>query len=400
MAEKKNIPIRADAVVPDTAAYNKYYMRVSARYGVAKWITLLLFTVYLLGMLVWGRNSITYENFLYLLRDFNLSSASSGVYSQIAYEEQQNMSFAEYKNTLAVVGSAGVRLYDGSGNALFRDTTSYKTPVLLTGERYMLLYDEGGRDYSVMTTLARVFSGTTDGDILCGAVSDSGNFAIVSRTAEAHYAIDVFDASMKNIERIYRDSYVTGVAFDGAGDTLAVLSSKSENWTLTSEIVFFRIGTEEAKSFSLGDRLPIRCHSMAGGGWAVVCDNAVLVLSGDGKLRSEYPLSMMTLSQFHISDRLIGLVCSENVLGNTNRIIVLNEDGESVIHTTVERKISGIYASDVHDAVYLQYDNSVERVAADGVKSVSFTGNLIQVCEFSGNAVLCFPGGAYAADFR
>ena len=400
MAEKKNIPIRADAVVPDTAAYNKYYMRVSTRYGVAKWITLLLFTVYLLGMLVWGRNSITYENFLYLLRDFNLSSASSGVYSHIVYEEQQNMSFAEYKNTLAVVGSAGVRLYDGSGNALFRDTTSYKTPVLLTGERYMLLYDEGGRDYSVMTTLARVFSGTTDGDILCGAVSDSGNFAIVSRTPEAHYAIDVFDASMKNIERIYRDSYVTGVAFDGAGDTLAVLSVKSENWTLTSEIVFFRIGTEEAKSFSLGDRLPIRCHSMAGGGWAVVCDNAVLVLSGDAKLLAEYPLSMMTLSQFHISDRLIGLVCSENVLGNTNRIIVLNEDGECVIHTTVERKISGIYASDVHDAVYLQYDNSVERVAADGVKSVSFTGNLIQVCEFSGDAVLCFPGGAYAADFR
>ena len=88
------------------------------------------------------------------------------------------------------------------------------------------------------------------------------------------------------------------------------------------------------------------------------------------------------------------------MLGNTNRIIVLNEDGECVIDTTVERKISGIYASEGHDAVYLQYDNSVERVAADGVKSVSFTGNLIQVCEFSGNAVLCFPGGAYAADFR
>ena len=81
-------------------------------------------------------------------------------------------------------------------------------------------------------------------------------------------------------------------------------------------------------------------------------------------------------------------------------LAILTEDGESVIHTTVERKISGIYASDVHDAVYLQYDNSVERITLDGVKSVSFTGNLIQVCEFSGEAVLCFPGGAYAADFR
>lgn len=399
MAKSKNVPIRADAVVPDTVAYNKYYMRVSARYGIAKWITLLLFTVYLLGMLALGRSSITYENFLYLLRDFNLSSASSGAYSSVAYEEQQNMSFAEYKNTLAVVGSAGVRLYDGSGNAIFRDTTSYKSPVLLAGDRYMLLYDEGGRDYSVMTTLARVYSGTADGDILCGAVSDSGNFAIVSRTTEAHYVIDVFDSSMKNIERVYRDSYVTGIAFDPSGETLAVLAVKSGDWSLTSEIILFRTGTEETTVFALGERLPLKCQSMSGGGWAVVCDNAVIILNKDGSVHTEYPLSAMTLSQFHISDRLVGLVCSENVLGNTNRVIVLNESGETVIHTSVDKKIFGIYASDVHDAVYVQYDNSVERITSGSATSVSFTGNLIQICEFTGEAVLCFPSGAYAVGF-
>ena len=76
MGEKKNVPIRTDAVVPDTAAYNKYYMRVASRFGVAKWITLLLFTVYLLAMLALGRSSITYENFMYLLRDFNLTSGN------------------------------------------------------------------------------------------------------------------------------------------------------------------------------------------------------------------------------------------------------------------------------------------------------------------------------------
>lgn len=400
MGEKKNVPIRTDAVVPDTAAYNKYYMRVASRFGVAKWITLLLFTVYLLTMLALGRSSITYENFMYLLRDFNLTSGTSGAYSSIPYEEQQNMSFAEYKNALAVAGSAGVRLYDGSGNAVFRDSTSYKSPVLLTGERYMLLYDEGGRDYSVMTTIARVDSGTTDGDILCGAVSDSGNFAIVSRTSEAHYVVDIFDASLKNIERVYRDAYITGAAFDGSGEHLAVLTAKSENWSLSSELILIHVGTEEIRSVPLGDYLPLRCQSMDNGNWAIVCDTAVLILSKDGNLLTEYPITSMTLSYFHVSDRVIGLICSENVLGNSSRILVLDSSGHPVIDVSVDRKISGVFASGSSDAVCLLYDDQVEYVSTSGVQSVSFTGNLIQICEISGHIVLCFPGGAYAADFQ
>ena len=400
MAGKRSVPIRAEAVVPESSAYNKYYMRVASRYGVAKWISLLLFTVYLLGMLFFGRNSITYENFLYLLRDFNLSSGVSGAYTAIAYEEQQSMSFEEYKNTLAVVGSAGVRLYDGGGNALFRDATSYKTPVLVTGDRYMLLYDEGGRDYSVMTALARVLSGTSDGDILCGVMSETGNFALIARAAEARYSIDIFDESLNIVERVYRDAYITGAAFDRSGETLAVLSTASSNWSLVSEVQFLTVGTENIKTVSLGSHLPLLCQNMAGGNWAIVCDDAVFILSKEGSVVFEYPLTSMTLSHFHISERMIGLVCSENVLGNANRVIAFNENGLSVIDTRVGNKVSGIYTSGDSDAVYLLYDNAVERISNTAVQRVSFTGSLLQIREIAGHIVLCFPAGAYAADFQ
>lgn len=400
MEEKRKVPIRADAVVPESNAYNTYYMRVASRYGIAKWIALLLFTVYLLGMLVFGRSSITYENFLYLLRDFNLSSGASGAYTSISYEEQQNMSFEEFKNTLAVVGSAGVRLYDGGGSAVFRDSTSYKTPVLATGDRYMLLYDEGGRDFSVMTTLARVLSGTTDGDILCGAMSASGNFALVARASEAHYSVDVYDESLRIIERVYRDAYIIGAAFDPAGSTLAILSAVSSDWSLSAEVQLLAVGTEEVITTSLGSRLPLVCQYMENGNWAVLCDDAVVILSGDGEILTEYPLTSMTLSQFHISDRMIALVCSENVLGNANRVIALDENGSVVIDARVNRKVSGIYASEDIDAVYLQYDDSVERLRATDTSSVYFTGNLLRIREIAGHVVLCFPAGAYAAEFQ
>lgn len=400
MAERKNVPIRADAIVPESAAYNKYYMRVSSRYGAAKWITLLLFTVYLLCMLAVGRSSITYENFMYLLRDFNLSSGVSGAYTSVTYEEQQNMSFAEYKNTLAVTGSAGVRLYDGAGNLIFRDSTAYKTPVLVTSERYMLLYDEGGRDFSVMTTLARVLSDTTDGEILCGAAADSGHFAIVSRTSEAHYSIDIYDASLKNIESVYRDSYITGAAFDETGETLAVLAVQAEDWSLSSTIQLLRVGSDTVVNVSLGAHLPLYCKNLNNGNWAVVCDDTVFLLTHDGNILKEIPLTSMTLSQFHISDRLLVLVCTENVLGNANKVLVINDTGEIIIENSCDRKLSGVYASSISDTVYLVYDNAVECIGATGNGTQPFTGSLMQICELSGNIVFCFPSGAYAAAFQ
>lgn len=396
----KRVPIRTETIMRDNQTYNRYYMHISSRFCAAKWITLLLFTVYLAGMLVAGRSSITHENFLYLMRDFNISSSASGAYASVVYEEQQNMSFSVFKNTLAVAGSSGVRLYDAAGNSVFRDSVSYKTPVLLTGDKYMLLYDEGGREYSLLTTLARVSGGTMEGDILCASISDGGQYAIVSRSSESKYVIDVFNASFKNIERIYRDSYVTGIALDEGGENIAILSSRSDDWTLKSEISFLRIGSDDARTVSLGERLPLYCRYMIGGNLAVVCDSSFMIVSSEGNVLADVSLSPMTLSMFDVSDRLAAVVCSENVLGNTNRILVYNFDGVSVMDTAVDKRVSSVTASDVHDGVYISYGSTVEYITKADARSVQFVGSLVQVCEVEGRAVLCFPGGASSADFN
>lgn len=396
----KRVPIRTEAIIRENNAYNRYYMHVSSRFCAAKWITLLLFTVYLVGMLAVGRNSITHENFLYLMRDFNISSSASGAFTSVVYEEQQNMSFSVFKNTLAVAGSSGVRLYDAAGNSVFRDPVSYKTPVLLTGAKYMLLYDEGGREYSLLTTLARVSGGTMEGNILSASISDGGQYAIVSSSSESKYVIDVFNASFKNVERIYRDSYITGVALDEKGENIAILSAHPDNWTLASEISFLHIGTEDSYTVSLGDRLPIYCRYMSGGNLAVVCDNSVMILSADGQTIADISLSPMALSQFDVSGRLITVACSENVLGNTNRILVYNAAGSVVMDTVMDGKISDITASDMVDGIYVSLENTVKYITADDVQSAQFVGSLLHVCEIDGRAVLCFPGNASSVDFQ
>lgn len=400
MSEKnKSIPVRTDAILKDNVSYNRYYMKVSSRFAVAKWITLLLFTVYLVCMLVAARNSITYENFMYLLRDFNLSSSASGAFSSVVYEEQQNMTFSVFKNALAVSGSSGVRLFDGAGNSVFRDNVSYKTPVLLTGDKYMLLYDEGGRDFSILTTLARVSGGTTEGDILCCAMSDKGVYAVAFRNPEAKFAIDVYNSSFRNIERIYRDSYVTGMALDTSGDHIAIMTVKYDDWNVASEVSILQIGESTTNSVFLGDRLPLYCRYMNGGNLAIVCDTAVVILSERGDVVADISLESMTLSNFHVSDRLIALVCSENVLGNENRILVYTESGSTVIDCASEGKISAITASNLYDSVYLSRENTIEYLSSNKRAEIEYTGSLLQICEIEGRPVVCFPGSAFAVSF-
>lgn len=400
MSEKnKSIPVRTDAILKDNVSYNRYYMKVSSRFAVAKWITLLLFTVYLVCMLVAARNSITYENFMYLLRDFNLSSSASGAFSSVVYEEQQNMTFSVFKNALAVSGSSGVRLFDGAGNSVFRDNVSYKTPVLLTGDKYMLLYDEGGRDFSILTTLARVSGGTTEGDILCCAMSDNGVYAVAFRNPEAKFAIDVYNSSFRNIERIYRDSYVTGMALDTSGDHIAIMTVKYDDWNVASEVSILQIGESTTNSVFLGDRLPLYCRYMNGGNLAVVCDTSVVILSERGDIVADISLEAMTLSNFHVSERLIALVCSENVLGNENRILVYTESGSTVIDCASEGKISAITASNLYDSVYLSRENTIEYLSSNERAEIEYTGSLLQVCEIEGRPVVCFPGSAFSVNF-
>ena len=85
----RNIP-RANGVKLDfkkeEPTVNRYYMAVSKRYRVARYLTVVLLVVYLLVMLLFYRENITYANFVYLARDLDSDTQLSiGEYSDITY---------------------------------------------------------------------------------------------------------------------------------------------------------------------------------------------------------------------------------------------------------------------------------------------------------------------------
>ena len=378
--------------------YNKYYMHVSSMYRIGKWVLLLLFALYLTVMLIVCRDSITYENFLYLTRNLQMPAHSEGSFSSVVYEEQQNMSFAAFKGELAVAGSSQISFYDSEGTLRLQDSTDCIRPILLSGNKYLMMYDEGGTSYSLYTTIGRVWRTNAENSIQCAAINDQGVHAIAVRSQDSKYCVALYDSSFRELAKYYRDTYVTGLALQSDGELLAILSIATEGSSLQGAVTIGRVGADMTKDVSLGDQIPLAASFMQNGTLAIITDGAVLLLDAEGALKCSVPLSAALLSYMSFSNTCIVVACSENTLGTLSRVLIISEDGTIVGERAVSGKISSVTAADGLAAAYIQSRQEVFALSKTGelTAEMTYTGNLLDLCIVDGRVVFCFAAGAQA----
>ena len=375
-------------------ARNLYYLHIANVYRLLKWGMLLLFTLYLVCMLLWQRENITYDNLLYLIRDLNISSVSEGGFGAVRYDEQQNMLFGEFQNNLAVAGSSGIRLYDGGGSCVLSDSLAYKNSVLETGDKYMLLYDAGGTEYALFTSLACVMQGKTEHTLQYASVSDSGAYCTVTRSDETKYKITLYNAAFLEIAGYYLDSYVIAAAVHPDGKSVAALTVTPSDWSVQGAVSLFSAFSRETKSVSLGNSFPTAVRYMKNGTLVVICDDCVMYLGENGEELARISLGSSALSFCSISDNKTALVCRENVLGSSSRILVLDSTGKILFDETCSGKVTSVTASSGENAAYIVFGDRVECVSVLGKQSYPYSGHLHALREIAGCPVLCFAAEA------
>ncbi len=384
----------------DKQVRNLYYIRVSARYRIVKWILLLVFSLYLSVMLLTHRESMTYENLLYLMRDFNVAYGSSDHFSSVVYEEQPNMSFASYKDQLVVAGSAELSVYSGDGTVTLSDEPNCLSPVLESSDKYLLLYDEGGTFYALYTSLACVLRENAQSLIQCAAVSDAGPYAIATRSGESKYSVSLYNASFQKIASYYRDNYVIDLSFSSDGKWLVIVGVCAEDGSMRGVVTLCRVGSDETVEIRLSDQFPLSAAYLEDGTLAVVTDTSVLLYNRDGTLKHTHPFESMILTCMNISDTHVAVVCSENILGTSSRAFVIDSEGRVLTEREFDEKVIAVTASDGNSAAYVQTQNAVYYLRLKGGEAftASYTGNLQAICDVLGQPVFCFPTTARAAE--
>lgn len=147
---------------------------------------------------------------------------------------------------MAVVESDFYHYVAGNGRLEFSYQLKYKTPVIKAQDDWAVIYDAGNMGYSVVTGYAVTKSGNADGSIITAAVSESGNYAIVSKVSGYRSGVTVYSKKHKELCSWYTPSeYIMMVSLSPDGDRFVCLSLSSDGENMVYRLTSRNVKTGE-----------------------------------------------------------------------------------------------------------------------------------------------------------
>ena len=370
---------------------NKYYRKLSERYKVAGFVFFLVFVVFCGVMMLRYSEYITYDNFVYLIRDFDsMDSAKVNAADEIILEIDSSSAVRPFKDGFAVAANDGVTIYDSTGVVLISESERFSYPALAVSDKYIIAYDIGGSSYSVYNGITRIVTRKTDFPIVCASVCDNGSFIITTESDEAKYVIEVYNTALQNTMNIFKDKYVAAAAVSSDGQWVATASLGESGADFACEVSFYKVGDSEAsKTVSYSMAFPLILEGLDGGNFVLLCDDAVRFFSSSGELLSETAAVGNGVSRFDAEKNGVILVCRENSMGTSSRVYTFDAEGNIIYNSSVDMRVDSAYISSA-DSTYAGY-----LVDGDNVVCLKDTGNETYSFEDDIQCVIETGSGAY-----
>ena len=179
-------------------AGDTYYATVSARFKVAQRILVLLLVVFLLFSIFANIREITYSNLYYFVRDFgNAVDMESTNYETLSYDVYRDQTFSLYRGGIAAVSPSNVSVFTATGRRTLKSRSDYVVPYAVTSSNYLLVYDISGNTFSLYNSFSKVHTESFDYPITDAAISDSGVFALLSRSSANKSTLYVYNDNIK-----------------------------------------------------------------------------------------------------------------------------------------------------------------------------------------------------------
>ena len=397
MAQKVTRLTVAGKIEPEV---NRYYAKIAGRYTAAGIAALVIFLLYVGSIIVFASDSITTENLSYLVRDFG-TAADDTVrdFGRIVYNGSSATTFAWFRGGLAVCSPDSYRYFDKNGLSVTADPLNFADPVMVPGEKYLLIYDMGGTGWAVYNQLTRIVSREADERIIAADIASDGSMVMVTRSRDTRYVVSLYNAAFNRTMLSYKDSYVLAAAISEDGEQFLVASASPSTTDFDCEIELIRRGEDTPLARDvLSHTMPLMARATEKG-FVILCDTAVLYYDEYGVRQNSVSLSGMTLKYADIASGRVALAGQVNALGSEHRILVLDDAGSPLCDRTLHQRVAGVsMGRNTADALcYVRSADTVLRIGPDGSET-AYTpenGEIIGLVPLTSGALVCQKSAAW-----
>ncbi len=217
--------------------YNPYYARASDIFHVAGFVSAALLVIFILGAVLLNIKSVTYENLYYFVKDFDaVVSAESHTTPFVIYSYEENRCYAGYKGGIIMSGASSVSVFSATGRKTATYYPGYAQPVIRASSKYFIVYDQGGKDFSVYNSFARLYTETLDYPILSADISEDGSFLILTSEGEYKSAIYRYGQNFQRDAAYYYNDYVISQSLTADGKFLLVSPAATSGGRLSQSL--------------------------------------------------------------------------------------------------------------------------------------------------------------------
>lgn len=265
-----------------------YLAKASYRYSYFKRILCVLLVTVIAVFVLSG--SLSYEKLFYLTKDIKLANDYvNSVHDTITYNVGNSQSFATYREGLAVASRERLSIFSAGGREIFSINLDYGNPALASSDKYLLLYDVGGKQFALYNSFSQVKSASFDHTIYGASIAENGTFALITRSESYDSVVSVYKNNNDRIDYNFSDGRVIDVAFSKNGADMVVLLAFPDGDELRSEIRSYRVGKENHNKADVTfSGIPYGIKILSGGNVVVVGSRGVNAFNSNLNLLGEY----------------------------------------------------------------------------------------------------------------
>ena len=265
-----------------------YLAKVSYRFSYFRRILCVILVVVVLFFVLSG--SLTYKKMFYLTKDIKLANDYvNSVHDTITYNAGNSQAFALYRGGLAVASRENISIFSAGGRELLSYSHSYGNPKLAVSNKQILLYDVGGKQFSLYNSFSSIREEKLDYAIYGADMSQNGDFAIITKSEKYNSVVKVYKQNGTTYNYSFADGYVSSVSLSQNGKQLAVLLIYSGDSEIKTEIRLYNVGKDEYKNATISfSGVPFSVKIVDGGSIFAVGAKGVNVFNANLNLTGEF----------------------------------------------------------------------------------------------------------------
>jgi hypothetical protein len=395
--------VRTSALASD-APRNEYYENISTKLGILQVVLYLSLFAFVCLAFFANTNLITYQNFYHFFQDLGASAEKVDLFSadSVSYPTDEVQSFTLYRKGLAVAGNTNVTVFSATGRPLISHQINYQNPVAVGAGKYLLVYEKGGKQYSLYNANTQMYAGESEMPINGAAISDSGAYALISSSKTSTSSVYLYNSRFAPVNAYHRSGYVMGAALSADGKRIALLTLSANAGVEQTTVTLAEVGkTVPLAETVLDGSMGVDCAFTSSGMLAVLCGNGIAYLDEKGAQKEFYDFEGKIPTMSSVGTDGIAVCLKKNTISPKNIVIVFDKNGKMVYNETVGERLCDLaYAG---RAVFWTTDRGIYRLElAD--QGVAFTEcatdgrRLLAASE--GEALLCSPQKAFYISFH